>query len=67
MLEKIKKFYADHENRIKTIAGFATLIGGAVLLYKRLDSGYNCRVDLEKAAGNGLFEAIEKLAWEEEF
>ena len=66
MLEKIKKFYADHESQIKTVAGCGALIVGTVLFYtKSFDYGYNCRINLEKAVGNGLFEAIEKFGQEE--
>lgn len=66
MLEKIKKFYADHESQIKTVVGCGALVGGALLFYfKSFDYGYNCRVNLEKAVGNGIFEAIEKFGQEE--
>ena len=40
----------------------AGLTVGAIIFYsKSFDYGYECRVNLEKEAGNGLFEAIEKF------
>ena len=66
MLDNIKTWAKEHETQIKTAATI-TLIGiGAFIAYSAsFDYGYDCRKNLEKAAGNGLFEAIEKFANEE--
>ena len=66
MLEKVKNWAKDHEDEIKTILITGAVTVGAVIFYsKSFDYGYNCRVNLEKEAGNGLFEAIEKFGNEE--
>ena len=60
MLDKVKNWAKDHENGIKTTLMCAGLTVGAIIFYsKSFDYGYECRVNLEKEAGNGLFEAIE--------
>lgn len=66
MLNNIKTWVKEHETQIKT-AVTITLIGvGAYAFYSEsFNYGYDCRKNLEKEAGNGLFEAIEKFANEE--
>lgn len=66
MLDKLKTWYKDHETTIKTVAGCGAICVGAWIFYsKSFDYGYDCRINLEKQAGNGLFEAIEKFGNEE--
>lgn len=66
MLDKIKTWAKDHEDQIKTVVGCGAIVVGGIIFYsKSFDYGYNCRINLEKAAGNGLFEAIEKFGNEE--
>lgn len=66
MLDKVKNWAKNHENGIKTFLMCGAVTVGAVVFYsKSFDYGYECRVNLEKAAGNGLFEAIQKFGDEE--
>lgn len=62
MLNKVKTWYKNHEKTIKAVAGCGAVAVGAYIFYsKSFDRGYNCRMNLEKEAGNGLFDAIEKF------
>ena len=62
MLNKIKTWYKDHEATIRATAVSGAICVGAYIFYsKSFDYGYKCRINLEKQAGNGLFEAIEKF------
>lgn len=62
MLTAIKNWAKEREEQLKTIAMLGAIgIGMCVFYSKSFDYGYNCRVDLEKLAGNGLYEAIEKF------
>lgn len=62
MFDKIKTWGKDHEDDIRTVAMCGAILIGGILFYsKSFDYGYDCRINLEKEAGNGLFEAIEKF------
>lgn len=62
MFNAAKNFVNEHKDTITQIAPYAALVIGAIILYsKSFDYGYNCRVNLEKAAGETIFNAVEKL------
>lgn len=62
MLTTIKNWAKEREEQLKTITILGAIgIGMYVFYSKSFDYGYNCRVNLEKIAGNGLYEAIEKF------
>ena len=60
MFKKIKNFAHNHKDELIVVAKCAALVVGTVVLYsKSFDYGYNCRVNLEKSAGEDIFKAIE--------
>lgn len=60
MFEKIKNFASSHADEALKLLPYVALAGGALLLYwKSFDYGYDCRVNLEKAAGEDIFNAVE--------
>lgn len=62
MFNGIKGFVSEHKDTIATAAPYVALVIGALALYsKSFDYGYNCRVNLEKQAGDAIFNAVEKL------
>ena len=66
MLDNIMTWAKENETQIKTAVTVALIGIGAYVLYSgSFDYGYECRKNLEKEAGNGLFEAIEEFANEE--
>lgn len=66
MLNKVKTWAKEHETEIKTAVTITAIGVGAYIFYSAsFDYGYECRKNLEKSAGNGLFEAIEKFGNEE--
>ena len=66
MLDNIMTWAKENETQIKTAVTVALIGVGAFIAYSAsFDYGYECRKNLEKEAGNGLFEAIEEFANEE--
>ena len=62
MFKKIKNFAHNHKDELIVGAKCAAFVVGTVVLYwKSFDYGYNCRVNLEKSAGEQIFKAIENL------
>lgn len=58
----VTNFVSDHKNDIINGVIFVAGIAGVILFYSAsFDYGYECRKNLEKAAGKGIFEAIEAL------
>lgn len=55
-------FVSEHKDDIINGAIFVAGIVGVLILYNEsFNYGYECRKNLEKAAGEGIFEAIEAL------
>lgn len=62
MLTTIENWAKKHEEQLKTIITLGAIgIGMYVFYSKSFDYGYDCRVNLEKLAGDGLYETIEKF------
>ena len=65
----VKTWATEHKDAIVNVVMLGGCVVGivfvdklAVATYNKIfDYGYNCRKNLEREAGNGLFEAIEKF------
>lgn len=61
----VSEFVSDHRDDLACAAMCVIFVGGALTLYfSGYDQGYKTRKLLEKAAGNGLFEAVESFGKE---